>query len=265
MYNRADVPSEFQYPQGGLFPLRGMLTAKDINNPNNKNLEGSASAALSNVDSRPLSPSARSPSSYPTYASTPSWAIWTRPRWLSCLTTTTRAPSLGEATLDPLSSALSSVSLLCLRVELARPTTRILPSLPSWNESGSLSSRVFGRQPLLRGPRGLPRRGLGLSLFLPVLFPSFPSFFCFCLPFPCLFTLYPSLPSTTLTTLLFRSVPASDFPLPYIHHAPYRLCDPSRLSALDYLMAGLLTVDGCFTCWTGIKVRLFLRLTLSHL
>ena len=75
MYNRADVPSEFQYPQGGLFPLRGMLTAKDINNPNNKNLEGSASAALSNADSRPLSPSARSPSSYPTYASTPSWAI----------------------------------------------------------------------------------------------------------------------------------------------------------------------------------------------
>jgi hypothetical protein len=40
MYGHVDVPSEFQYPQGGLLPLRGTLTSEDINNPDSKNLEG---------------------------------------------------------------------------------------------------------------------------------------------------------------------------------------------------------------------------------
>lgn len=34
MYERIDVPSEFEYPDHGLLTLRGMLTANDINNPN---------------------------------------------------------------------------------------------------------------------------------------------------------------------------------------------------------------------------------------
>ncbi|GJJ08359.1 hypothetical protein Clacol_002573 [Clathrus columnatus] len=40
MYDRTDVPSEFKYPNGGLLPLRGMLTADHINNPNSLNLQG---------------------------------------------------------------------------------------------------------------------------------------------------------------------------------------------------------------------------------
>lgn len=40
MYDRIDVPSEFEYPEEGLLPVQGMLFAADINNPNSKNLEG---------------------------------------------------------------------------------------------------------------------------------------------------------------------------------------------------------------------------------
>lgn len=39
-YDRIDVPSEFEYPEEGLLPVQGMLSAADINNPNSKNLEG---------------------------------------------------------------------------------------------------------------------------------------------------------------------------------------------------------------------------------
>jgi len=38
MYDRIDVPSEFQYPEDGLLPLQGMLTADLINDPNSENL-----------------------------------------------------------------------------------------------------------------------------------------------------------------------------------------------------------------------------------
>ncbi|THH28675.1 hypothetical protein EUX98_g5521 [Antrodiella citrinella] len=40
MYDRTDVPSEFRYPEEGLLPVQGMLTAAEINNPNSKNIEG---------------------------------------------------------------------------------------------------------------------------------------------------------------------------------------------------------------------------------
>ncbi|KAH9001043.1 hypothetical protein EDB92DRAFT_1962115 [Lactarius akahatsu] len=40
MYDSTDVPSEFEYPDEGLLPVQGMLSAVDINNPNGKNLEG---------------------------------------------------------------------------------------------------------------------------------------------------------------------------------------------------------------------------------
>ena len=34
------MPSEFEYPEEGLLPVQGVLSAADINNPNSKNLEG---------------------------------------------------------------------------------------------------------------------------------------------------------------------------------------------------------------------------------
>ena len=40
MYDRINVPSEFEYPEEGLLPVQGMLSAADINSPNSKNLEG---------------------------------------------------------------------------------------------------------------------------------------------------------------------------------------------------------------------------------
>lgn len=40
IYERVDVSSEFKYPDDGLLPLRGMLTADQVNNPTNLNLEG---------------------------------------------------------------------------------------------------------------------------------------------------------------------------------------------------------------------------------
>ncbi|KAH9180783.1 hypothetical protein EDB89DRAFT_2062445 [Lactarius sanguifluus] len=40
MYDRIDVPSEFEYPDEGLLPVQGMLSAVDINNLNGKNLDG---------------------------------------------------------------------------------------------------------------------------------------------------------------------------------------------------------------------------------
>ncbi|KAH9047443.1 hypothetical protein EDB83DRAFT_1461953 [Lactarius deliciosus] len=40
MYERIGVPSEFKYPDNGLLPLRGMLTADQVNNPNSLNLQG---------------------------------------------------------------------------------------------------------------------------------------------------------------------------------------------------------------------------------
>jgi hypothetical protein len=40
MYERDDVPSDFKYPDNGLLDLRGMLTANQINNPTNLNLQG---------------------------------------------------------------------------------------------------------------------------------------------------------------------------------------------------------------------------------
>ncbi|KIJ11189.1 hypothetical protein PAXINDRAFT_177375 [Paxillus involutus ATCC 200175] len=40
MRDRVDMPSEFEYPEEGLLPVQGMLSAADINNPNSKNLEG---------------------------------------------------------------------------------------------------------------------------------------------------------------------------------------------------------------------------------
>ncbi|KIM25253.1 hypothetical protein M408DRAFT_331350 [Serendipita vermifera MAFF 305830] len=39
MYDRIDVPSEFDYPEEGLLPVQGMLSVADINNPNGMNLE----------------------------------------------------------------------------------------------------------------------------------------------------------------------------------------------------------------------------------
>ncbi|CDO71530.1 hypothetical protein BN946_scf184910.g30 [Trametes cinnabarina] len=39
-YGRDDVPSEFKYPLHGRFPLRGMLTAEQLNNPNSLNDQG---------------------------------------------------------------------------------------------------------------------------------------------------------------------------------------------------------------------------------
>ncbi|KAI0649850.1 hypothetical protein C8Q79DRAFT_1006169 [Trametes meyenii] len=39
-YGRNDVPSEFKYPVHGLFPLRGMLTAEQVKNPNSSNEQG---------------------------------------------------------------------------------------------------------------------------------------------------------------------------------------------------------------------------------
>lgn len=40
IYQRDDVPSDFKYPDNGLLVLRGMLTADQVNNPTNLNLEG---------------------------------------------------------------------------------------------------------------------------------------------------------------------------------------------------------------------------------
>jgi hypothetical protein len=40
MYDRINVPFEFEYPDEDLCPLQGVLTADEINNPNNKTLEG---------------------------------------------------------------------------------------------------------------------------------------------------------------------------------------------------------------------------------
>lgn len=42
MYNRDDVPSEFEYPLDGLANIQGMLTVDEINKPNNLNLAGGA-------------------------------------------------------------------------------------------------------------------------------------------------------------------------------------------------------------------------------
>jgi len=40
VYDRNDVPSLFKYPDNGLLTLRGMLTAEQVNNPDNMNLQG---------------------------------------------------------------------------------------------------------------------------------------------------------------------------------------------------------------------------------
>jgi len=40
MHPRHDVQSEFHYPAGRLFKLRGILTAAQISQPNNKDLKG---------------------------------------------------------------------------------------------------------------------------------------------------------------------------------------------------------------------------------
>lgn len=40
IYERYDVPSKFKYPDNGLLALRGMLTADQVNNPTNLNLQG---------------------------------------------------------------------------------------------------------------------------------------------------------------------------------------------------------------------------------
>ncbi|KAJ3753137.1 hypothetical protein EV360DRAFT_88066 [Lentinula raphanica] len=40
IYERVDVPSDFKYPDNGLLVLQGMLTANQVNNPTNRNLEG---------------------------------------------------------------------------------------------------------------------------------------------------------------------------------------------------------------------------------
>jgi hypothetical protein len=59
MYDRVDVRSEFQYPQEGLLPVQGILSANEINNQNSMNLEGAVSAASSSVVPPPTRPSAR--------------------------------------------------------------------------------------------------------------------------------------------------------------------------------------------------------------
>jgi hypothetical protein len=40
VYDRIDVPSLFKYPDNGLLTLRGILTAEQVNNPDNLNLQG---------------------------------------------------------------------------------------------------------------------------------------------------------------------------------------------------------------------------------
>ena len=40
MNDHDDVPSEFVYPQGGLFRVKDMLSVDEFYNPNSKNLEG---------------------------------------------------------------------------------------------------------------------------------------------------------------------------------------------------------------------------------
>ena len=40
MYERTDVPSDFKYPDYGLLPLRGMLTAEDIKSLNTSDEDG---------------------------------------------------------------------------------------------------------------------------------------------------------------------------------------------------------------------------------
>ncbi|KAH7882679.1 hypothetical protein F5I97DRAFT_1816563 [Phlebopus sp. FC_14] len=40
MYGRVDVPHEFEYPEQGLLPLKGILSATDLMNPTSKNLTG---------------------------------------------------------------------------------------------------------------------------------------------------------------------------------------------------------------------------------
>lgn len=40
IYERDDVPTDFKYPDNGLLHLQGTLTADDVNNPTNLNLEG---------------------------------------------------------------------------------------------------------------------------------------------------------------------------------------------------------------------------------
>lgn len=40
MYERIDVPSEFKYPPHGLLPMRGMLTANEVNNRNSLDSQG---------------------------------------------------------------------------------------------------------------------------------------------------------------------------------------------------------------------------------
>ena len=39
-YERDDVPSDFKYPDDGLLALKGVLTAEQVNNPTNLNLQG---------------------------------------------------------------------------------------------------------------------------------------------------------------------------------------------------------------------------------
>ncbi|KIJ11038.1 hypothetical protein PAXINDRAFT_101831, partial [Paxillus involutus ATCC 200175] len=40
LYERDDVPLGFKYPEDGLFPLQGILTAEQVKNPDTKNLQG---------------------------------------------------------------------------------------------------------------------------------------------------------------------------------------------------------------------------------
>jgi len=40
LYERDDVPSGFKYPEDGLLPLQGILTAEQVKNPDTKNLQG---------------------------------------------------------------------------------------------------------------------------------------------------------------------------------------------------------------------------------
>ena len=78
MCDLIDVPSEFEYPEEELLPIRGMLSAENINNPNSPTArisKGNASAASSNADSPRLLPLVPYPSSCPMFASTSPRAI----------------------------------------------------------------------------------------------------------------------------------------------------------------------------------------------
>jgi hypothetical protein len=134
MYDRIDMPSQFEYPEEGLLPVQGMLSAADINNPNSKNLEEEhfrrviKDGFTTNTTKGTLFEFMSHVREYFATGNLDSVEVAILPR-----------QRLYRVVILELSSSTPSADLLaCTLVERTRePIRRILPLLRSWDGSGT--------------------------------------------------------------------------------------------------------------------------------